>query len=397
MAHTDKMLKLLIELGKAGREVAQAANLLLAEATAPTGRAAENSADLAGANSQAADETRRAQEQLEAYNDGLAKLAVAAAGENLRQSAAAIAQVAQAFDAAAAAAGKFHAALSAAADGPDPIQTQIDRARQLTEVQLAGQKQLIEAYGRAELARLHSIGASPEQVSAAQSRNQSALEAIDRNERSEKGSAALLAEQHLRQQEHDRLSGDAATAAETAARTQFEQQQADLEAARAALASGTPTQPAGEDQLKRRVAGLAASEAARQQAVTEAHAQAERARQNDLRLKALPGEIAQAQAIEAQQAQNQSAVTAVTSAGRDIDIGIQAGKNLHTRQEYIEALQALAQSQADGRALALAAKAAAAAHGENLPIIAQMLIELRAANAFLASQISHAQNLHTSG
>jgi len=186
----------------------------------------------------------------EAAMDKLADLAskpINAGTEGLRK----------AFDEAATALGKFRTALTGGADD-DVIHTQIERSKQLIAVELEGQKQITEALGKTEVARLRASGATPDQIAAAQSRTQAAVDAIDQKIHSADGSSGLIAEQTTRKAAQKDLENKAVAAieAERAARVKFENDQATLKNARDALDPRTNTGKALADRKQKAVEAL---------------------------------------------------------------------------------------------------------------------------------------------
>ena len=80
----------------------------------------------------------------------------------------------------------------------DPIQTKIDRDKELAQAQLKGQKQIIETLGKNEEERLRRSVASKDQIEAACADTQAKTDDIDKRLAQNSGSGVLTGEQTLR-------------------------------------------------------------------------------------------------------------------------------------------------------------------------------------------------------
>jgi hypothetical protein len=102
--------------------------------------------------------------------------------------------------------GDYHSSMSTA--GKDKDQTAIDIAnnKALTDAELENQKKLIEGYGRMEIARLKSSGASPAQIAAAEESTQQQLDEVTRKKDHADNLGALEAEQKEREKNKEPLN-----------------------------------------------------------------------------------------------------------------------------------------------------------------------------------------------
>jgi hypothetical protein len=93
--------------------------------------------------------------------------------EQIKEHAAEIGRVREAWDAAQQAAGKYNAALATAGDEKDPIAKALANIKAVEEAQIESSKKIIEALGKQEVAYLRAHGASPDQIAAAEQRKAS--------------------------------------------------------------------------------------------------------------------------------------------------------------------------------------------------------------------------------
>jgi hypothetical protein len=87
--------------------------------------------------------------------------------------------------------GEFLSALDSAGKDKDPVKNKIDRANDLVEAELEGQRKIVEALGKSEAARLRAQGASDQQIAAAEARSQAVIEQIDMAKTRTRGSSGM--------------------------------------------------------------------------------------------------------------------------------------------------------------------------------------------------------------
>ena len=158
--------------------------------------------------------------------------------------------VQDAWDSAAESLGKYYAKMSTAGEDNDPVATQIKRAKEMADAQTEASKKIVEALGQETIARLRNSGASKEQIALAETNLKSQLAALDQQKEHATGSAALAEEQRARLAQNNKLQAEANAATEVAAaaKKKFTDDQSVLEHARQAL---DPATEAGKALKKR--------------------------------------------------------------------------------------------------------------------------------------------------
>jgi hypothetical protein len=355
-----------------------------------------------------------------------------------------------AWDDATKSAADYYAKMQTAGQDEDPIATQIKRVKELADAQVESSKKIVEALGKEEIARIRVAGAQTGKskaeidaaVSASESNTESALAGLDQKKQATDGSSALIKEQQERLAASDSLGKAATNANRVAALWDDQAKNAETKrkSARDAL---DPTTEAGKALIKKRDDAAAAADAARElpttrvdplsgtvfndpalvaernKAITDAQAQQaavqaeinnqkkasntdltdietqkdiadkERDRtkaasvKNQTRLAQLPGEITQDQQVESAQSFGQNATDAVT-AGQKALVG---NANAELTNNVNDAITQLKQSQAASRALAQAARDAAAAHNDNAADLAKVFNDVLNSNLKLQARI----------
>jgi hypothetical protein len=165
--------------------------------------------------------------------------------ENLTEHQASIKNIQTAWDDAATEFGKYLAKISHAGEGEDAIKKQIERAKELVTAELEGQLKIQEALGKTETARLRASGATPEQIAAAEARNQEGIDYIQSSLDKTRGSSSLIEEQSAREKKKKELEENAEfmTKAARDADKNFQADQGKLKKDRDAL---DPTTPEGK-------------------------------------------------------------------------------------------------------------------------------------------------------
>lgn len=221
MADSDKILKLLIEVGVIGQDDAKAANDLLEQTKKGTENLAHATDAAASSNRLFAGEGREthriigeinkilpgtaglfreafnptalgavgilvgllyeAKQALDEYNKSLDAEGAAAAKPAFD----AVQNIQTAWDDARKKFGEYQSAVDSAGKGKDkdPVDEQIKREKEMTDAKLAGIRKIIEELGREEVARLRAEHASPEAIAAAEQRTQDQVAGVDANKK----------------------------------------------------------------------------------------------------------------------------------------------------------------------------------------------------------------------
>lgn len=141
-----------------------------------------------------------------------------------------------------AAQAEYDAAMRTAGQDNDPVATRIKDIKAITAAQIEASKQVVEAYGREQVAYLRAHGGTAEQITAAENATKAQLNALDSQNRRDEGSDALKLEQSKRQAQADDLAAAerAANAAKQAADKKAEDNADELKKAQDKLNPDTP-------------------------------------------------------------------------------------------------------------------------------------------------------------
>jgi len=178
--------------------------------------------------------------------------------------------VQDAWDSAAESLGKYYAKMSTAGEDNDPVATQIKRVKEMADAQTEASKKIVEALGQSTIARLRDSGASKEQIALAEANLKSQLAALDQQKEHATGSASLAEEQRARLAQNNKLKSDAdaATEAAAAAKKKFTDDQEVLKHAREALAAPDTEKGSLAERLKNANAKMEDAQSIPDQTVT---------------------------------------------------------------------------------------------------------------------------------